>query len=170
MKIQPVKFGTDYFNISRVIETDISSHEGDIMFEIEMELRGVDQTLFAGFIQTHWFNGGHAEATPGIGMSIDPASGEVRDLLNDQGIVGYFESAPVESGITHFFCLETEKIGNVFLPKLTIGEEKILYPALYMEAGSMMSFVIGTTSKGKDATFVNPHLQLTRRSPRVSAS
>ncbi|MEM0896895.1 MAG: hypothetical protein AAGJ79_08400 [Verrucomicrobiota bacterium] len=168
MRMQPVRFGAEQFNVARVIETDVSSHEGDIMFEIELRLRGVNQNLFAGFVQSHWFSGGHAEAVPGIGMSIDPASGEVKDLLNEQGIVGYFDASPFECGETIFFCLSVEKIGNVFLPKLTVGEETLLYPALHLEAGSMMSFVVGTTSKGRDATFENPHLQLTR-SPRVSA-
>lgn len=168
MNMQPVRFGPDNFNVARVIETDVSSHEGDIMFEIELRLRGVDQMLFAGFVQTNWFKGATAAATPGIGMSIDPASGEVRDLLNGQGVVGYFDTSPLDCEESIFFCLASEKIGNVYLPRLTVGEEKIIYPAIYMEAESMMSFVVGSTSKGKKAIFENPHLQLTR-SPRVSA-
>ena len=61
----------------------------------------------------------------------------------------------------NFLCLEFEKIKSIYIPKLTIGEEKILLPALHLPELSSLSIVVGSSSEDWAAKFNNPHLLIT---------
>ena len=169
MNLHSTEFGNQLFNVSHLHDAPIQMEHGEAVFEIELRLRHLDQRLFVGLLDAREFEGSGLDGHRGVGVSIDPESGEVFDVVNGQGIIGYLEAAPLEVNLSTFLCLEFEKIKRIFIPKLTVGEEKILHPALHLPEFRSMSLVVGTTTEDNGAVYENPHLMVTRRTPGVSA-
>lgn len=169
MKMQPAHFGTQSINIARIYDADIDTSEGELIFEIELRLRHLDQKFFFGILCTPEAGSDSSILENGIGVSIDPRTGEVRDVINGQGIIGHLELTPMELNEPIFLCIEAEKLNRIFIPKVTIGEDKMLHPALHIERCARMSLVVGTTDMSRGAVFENPHFVIARRRPSISA-
>ena len=165
MKMQPTDIGDFHFNMARLYDAELNLSEGDVIFEIELRLRHLDQRFFVGIMATPELSGLPEGSFAGIGVCIDPESGEVTDAVNGQGVIGYLDHAPLETNESIFLCLEAEKLNRIFIPKLTVGEEKLLHPALHMEHGDFMSLMVGSTDVSRGAVFENPHFVITRRFP-----
>ena len=169
MKMQPTDFGNQRFNITRIYDTIIDVENGEAAFEIELRLRHRQQKLFFGLLDTESLDANRFSASSGIAVSIDPQSGEVVDMVNSQGIIGYLDETPLEERESIFLCIDVEKLRSIFIPKVTVGEEKILHPALHMSNQQPISLVVGSSDSAAGAHFENPHFMITRRAPGVSA-
>jgi len=90
-------------------------------------------------------------------------------MINSQGIIGYLDDTPLEERESIFLCIDVEKLRSIFIPKITVGEEKILHPALHLSNQQPISLVVGSTDPAAGALFENPHFMITRRAPGVSA-
>jgi len=168
--MQSTEFGNENFTITRLHDTPIGMDHGEVVFEIELRMRNLGQRLFVGLLDSNHLDTPAISDHMGIGVSIDPRSGEVRDVINGQGIIGYLDEMPMGTDTSIFLCLEFEKIKRIYIPKLTVGEEKILHPALHLPEIRSMSLVVGSTAAADDgAVYENPHLMVTRRTPGVSA-
>ncbi len=168
MSMQPTEYGKQNFNITRLHDTPIGMDHGEVVFEIELRMRHLDQRLFIGLLDAGQIDARNMSEHRGVGVSIDPDTGEVFDTTNGSGIVGYLDEMPLEVNLPTFLCLEFEKIKRIYIPKLTVGEEKILHPALHLPDIRSLSLVVGSTA-GDGAVYENPHLMVTRRTPGVSA-
>jgi hypothetical protein len=169
MKMQPTDFGNQRYNITRIYDTIIDVENGEAAFEIELRLRHTQQKLFFGLLDTDSLDKRSFAPASGIAISIDPINGEIVDLVNSQGIIGYLESTPLEERESIFLCIDVEKLRSIFIPKITVGEEKILHPALHLQNQQPVSLVVGSTDSAAGALFENPHFMITRRTPGVSA-
>ena len=169
MKMQPTDFGNQRYNITRIYDTIIDVENGEAAFEIELRLRHNQQKLFFGLLDTDSLDKRSFAPTSGIAISIDPVNGEIVDLVNSQGIIGYLEATPLEERESIFLCIDVEKLRSIFIPKITVGEEKILHPALHLQNQQPVSLVVGSTDSAAGALFENPHFMITRRAPGVSA-
>lgn len=83
--------------------------------------------------------------THGFVVKVDLLSGEVWDLLNDSGLVGW-----IERPMDHFtdeepltLNWEVEHHGAALIPRLQIADEVFLYPALLYTDGMIMDTVAG---------------------------
>ena len=169
MKMQPTDFGNQRFNVTRIYDTIIDVENGEAVFEIELRMRHSQQKLFFGLLDTGSMDRREFTNSSGIAISIDPVSGEIADLVNSQGIIGYLEDTPLEERESIFLCIDVEKLRNIFIPKITVGEEKILHPALHLSNQQPISLVVGSTDSAAGALFENPHFMISRRAPGVSA-
>ncbi|MFT4550119.1 MAG: hypothetical protein ACI9UA_001206 [Pseudoalteromonas tetraodonis] len=169
MKMQPTDFGNQRFNITRIYDTIIDVENGEAAFEIELRLRHTQQKLFFGLLDTDSLDKHSFSTSSGIAISIDPVSGEIVDMINSQGIIGYLENTPLEECESIFLCIDVEKLRSIFIPKITVGEEKILHPALHLSNQQPISLVVGSTDSAAGALFENPHFMITRRTPGISA-
>ena len=169
MKMQPTDFGNQRFNITRIYDTMIDVENGEAAFEIELRLRHTHQKLFFGLLDTQRLDNREFSVSSGIAVSIDPMSGEIVDLVNSQGIIGYLDETPLEERESIFLCIDVEKLRSIFIPKITVGEERILHPALHLSNQQPISLVVGSTDAAAGALFENPHFMITRRAPGVSA-
>ena len=77
-------------------------------------------------------------ATPGkrvgFAVRIDLERGEIWDIINGSGLIGWVES-PLGSDAegkpeSFLLSLEIERLGSALLPKLQVGGEEWLYPAV----------------------------------------
>ena len=170
MNMQPTDFGDHHFHTSRLYDAELNLVEGDVIFEIELRLRHLQQKFFFGLVSTPDLSGMPEGCNSGIGISIDPETGEVHDEMNGQGIIGYLEDAPMAVNEPIFLCIEAEKLNRIFIPKITIGEEKVLHPALHLEHCDFVSLMVGSTDPDTGAVFENPHLVIASRKPRTQSS
>lgn len=72
------------------------------------------------------------KARVGFAVRIDLERGEIWDLINDSGLIGWVETPLGCDGEspTFLLSLEIERIGSALLPKLQVGGEEWLYPAV----------------------------------------
>jgi hypothetical protein len=163
MNIHAAKFDNQKFNVTRLHDATIQMDSGEVVFEIEMRMMQPGEHLFVGLLDAQQPESRVMTEHGGIGISIDSDSGEVVDVLNGQGVIGYLDEFPLQLHMSTFLCLEFEKIKSIYIPKLTVGEEKILHPALHLEEIPLMSLVVGTTALANGAVYENPHLMVTQR-------
>ena len=103
----------------------------------------------------------------GFAVRLDLDRGEVWDLVNDSGLIGWVDR-PISfsasgSDEALLLSLEIERVGSALLPKLQIGGEEWLYPAIRSIAPLDFAAVTGSKS-GKTGSieptevFANPSL------------
>ena len=163
MNMRTARFENQKFNVTRLHDATIPMDSGEVVFEIELRILQPGQHLFFGLLDTQQPESRVMTEHRGIGISIDTDSGEVVDVLNGQGVIGYLNELPMAPHISTFMCLEFEKIKRIYIPKLTVGEEKILHPALHLAEFPAMSLVVGTTALENGAIYENPHLMIKQR-------
>lgn len=70
----------------------------------------------------------------GFGVRVDLERGEIWDIVNGSGLIGWLEEPlGAQAGERRqpiLFSLEIERIGSALLPKLQVGGEEWLYPAV----------------------------------------
>lgn len=148
------------YAVRRVDTTAIPEHRTTLVFEGDLHHGERSQKLFLGLMETD--SVGIASRSPGIGVAIDLQTGLVTDLVNDQGVLGYLENPPGEADGPVHVRVEVETIGRVLLPRIIVGDDVILHPALYLDAQEGLSALVGTSVHPPgDARFENAVLRAT---------
>lgn len=80
---------------------------------------------------------------PGLGLSIDPETGMVEDLLGDTGVIGYIRSAPQEVDADLFMGIEAWIYGRTFIPRLHVNGETVALPAFLTDPGQTLTALAG---------------------------
>lgn len=113
------------------------------------------QVIFALLSQAE----GNTSKNAGFAVRVDLETGEVWDLLNDSGLIGWIEK-PMSAFSEEeplMFSWEVEHFGSALIPRLQIGDEVFLYPALYHNPGLKMSTVAGSEANLDSVpAFVHP--------------
>ena len=161
MNPQSTESDNQRFKLSHIHDTELDLISGEVVFEIELELSHDNQRLFLGLMDTHRINEKSMSMQSGIAVSINTKNGELRDPINDQAPIGNINQKLLDYEAPNFLCLEFEKIKSIYIPKLTIGEEKILLPAIHLPELRSMSIVVGSSAGDWAAKFNNPHLLVT---------
>lgn len=144
--ISPTMLYTDasktIFTVSKVDTAAPPQDKGTIVFDVEVRLGAAGQRIFIGLLETASL--GIREHSPGIGFSIDPTTGVIMDVVNDQGVIGYIEDENLIEGRVFNVKVEIEVLRQVCLPKITICGEIFLHPALYLGSPTRLSGLLGT--------------------------
>lgn len=97
--------------------------------------------------------------THGFAVKVDLLTGEIWDLLNDSGLVGWIEK-PMDSFTDEeplSLNWEVEHYGAALIPKLQIANEVFLYPALRYTDGMVMDTVAGgEIARDVSSAFMHP--------------
>ena len=146
------------YAVRRVDTTALPDHRTTLVFEGDLFHGERCQKVFIGLMETDAVS--IVSRSPGIGVAIDMQTGLVTDLVNDLGVLGYLENPPGESEGPLHVRVEVETIGRVLLPKIMVGDDVILHPALYLDAQEGLSALIGTSVHPPgDARFENAVLR-----------
>jgi hypothetical protein len=100
-------------------------------FQVDLAPNILLQEVVFGLVE----QSGNADDKPiGFAVRLDLQRGEVWDLANDSGLIGWVDQ-PIGYTIAGgdepiLLSLEIERVGSAFLPKLQIGGEEWLYPAI----------------------------------------
>lgn len=132
-------------------ELQVPDHPLRFGFQVDLVPNSTDSrtVLFA------LVNAGETER--GFAVKVDLLTGEVWDLLNDCGLIGWVEkpldSFSEEEPLT--LSWEVEHYGAALIPKLQIGQEVFLYPALRYTEGMDMQTITGGDGSDK-ISFLHP--------------
>jgi len=145
------------FAVRRVDTAAVTEQRTTLIFECDLHQGVRDQKVFLGLMETE--NLGIGSNSPGIGVAVDLQTGLVTDVVNDQGVIGYLENPPGDAGEPVHVRMEVELIGRVVLPRIQVGDDEILHPALYLDTHGGLSALVGTSVYPLgDARFENARL------------
>jgi len=145
------------YAVRRVDTAAVPDQRSTIVFECDLHQGLRSQKVFLGLMETD--SVGIVSRSPGIGIAVDLQTGLVTDLVNDQGVLGYLESAPGDAEGPLHVRIEVDMIGRVVLPRIIVGDDVILHPALYLDAQEGLSALVGTSVHPLgDARFENTML------------
>lgn len=78
--------------------------------------------------------GERGTARVGFAVRVDLERGEIWDMVNGSGLIGWVEAPLMANGTekpeSFLLSLEIERLGSALLPKLQVGGEEWLYPAV----------------------------------------
>ena len=137
-------------------------HErSDLKFELECHHINGEQSIFLGLMETSRL--AISNNCPGLAVSICMGEGVLRDLINDTGVIGYFDGAPYDRSAPVKFRVEIDVIGKVCIPKITVNDESILHPALQLERAGPLTALVGHTLTEESIAFENATVQVIGR-------
>lgn len=114
----------------------LTSHFG---FQIHALPEGGISSLMFGLLHENSAKGGFA-------IRLDLASGEIWDIANDSGILGWFgQGLPIRQKSLEPLLLrwEIEHRGGALIPHLQIGDEEWLYPSVHFPAHASYRAITG---------------------------
>ena len=146
------------YTVSKIDSAKPPTTKGSVCFEVNIALGEPEQRIFIGLLETATL--GSRENSPGIGISLDPCTGLIMDVVNDQGVIGYLEDEDLVEGRVLTVRVEIELLRHVCLPKITIGNESFLHPSLYLGSPHQLTALVGTA--------VVPHARATFAEGRLA--
>jgi hypothetical protein len=120
-------------------------------FEIEVTPSVVLSEVYLALVQPDTNPG---QERVGFGIRIDWERGEIWDALNGAGIVGWLDEDWGGFGSPVKLSFQIERVGSALLPRLTVGSEEWLYPALRSKTQLKMIALAGV--KGNTARDLDP--------------
>jgi hypothetical protein len=124
----------------------IDAPVGPVRFGFQVDLSPHIKMNEAVFGLVHQSNG--VSKPVGFAVRIDLERGEIWDLVNDSGLIGWVEQ-PIGLAVAAgeeplLLSLEVERVGSALLPKLQIGGEEWLYPAIRSTSAMEFTAIAGT--------------------------
>lgn len=135
-------------------------------FQVDIVPAESPREIFFGLVAP-CHHGHHTTSGPAYGFAIrlDLTTGEIWDMVNGSGLIGWVEDvASLEARHSDeeplLLSWEVEHLGTALIPRLHIGEEEWLYPALpYREDVVMQTLAGGAGDFGSTQTaFLHPAL------------
>ncbi len=139
------------YAVSKVHSTEPPSATGDVSFQVEVTLGAEGQHIFVGLLETSAL--AIREHSPGIGISLDPTTGAITDVVNDQGVIGYLEDEDLHPGRKLHVAIELEVLNEVCIPRINISGEKFLHPALLLGHPGRLTALVGAAILGTERAF-----------------
>ncbi|MEO0414956.1 MAG: hypothetical protein AAF226_08405, partial [Verrucomicrobiota bacterium] len=123
---------------------------GEITMSLTIETGSIMERIVIGLLDDSRENG--------IGIGFFPATGEVCDLCNDGGVIGYLPNAPYRAGDAVKFEITVNRYGANFVTALKLNGESFLYPGFLQEGEINLSAVVGKNVENADMWWSNLEL------------
>lgn len=131
----------------------VDQPNAEISFKVDVEPSRVTRRVVVG-IQDD-------SRKRGITIAIYPATGEVCDLTNGGGVIGYLSKAPLNPGVPVHCDLTLYRFGKNFVCSVRVHGEIFLYPAFSMDGSARLTAFVGQESSGdKEEPIAWSHLRL----------
>lgn len=138
----------DSFELLNFGSLDVPAEPTKFGFQIDLTPSVLLSQVVFGLLQK-----GHKPGAPnrvGFAVRLDLDRGEIWDMVNNSGLIGWIDepqsytSAASQEPILLSF--EVERIGSALLPKLQVGGEEWLYPAVRSMEGMEFVAVAGCSA------------------------
>ena len=115
-------------------------------FQVDIVPENCPRQIFFGLVANENINSGHPKSY-GFAVRIDLENGEIWDVLNGAGLVGWVEHQEGLSGFTDEEPLllgwEIELHGHALVPKLQVADQQWLYPTIHCPDATTMEAIVG---------------------------
>jgi len=119
----------------------VEQHNAEVSFKVDIEPSRVTRRIVVG-IQDE-------SRKRGITVAIYPATGEVCDLSNGGGVLGYLSETPLAPGVPVPCDLTLYRFGHNFVCSVRVQGEIFLYPAFSMDGSAKLTAFVGPEKDDK---------------------
>ena len=130
----------------------IENPNAEVSFKVDLEPARVTRRVVVG-IQDESRN-------RGIIVAVYPATGEVCDLSNGGGVIGYLSQAPVSPNAPITCDLTLYRFGSNFVCSVRILGEIFLYPAFSLEGCTKLTAFVGQEGESEEEKLAWSRLRL----------
>lgn len=131
----------DLFLARRLHECGMPGGANRLVMEVRCVTAEPGQKLMIGVLETE--NLALTPGCAGVAVAIDPETGAIEDLHNNEGIIGYVTSAPMEAGVAVRLMIEAIFYDRVVIPRIWVGGECVLHPAFLIDPGRRLTGLAG---------------------------
>ncbi len=113
----------------------VDKPNAEVSFKVDVEPARVTRRIVVGILDESRKNG--------IAVAIYPATGEVCDLCNGGGVIGYLARTPLEPGVPVPCDLTLYRFGQNFVCSVRVHGEIFLYPAFSLGGAAKLTAFVG---------------------------
>ncbi|MCB1204484.1 MAG: hypothetical protein KDN18_09510 [Verrucomicrobiae bacterium] len=113
----------------------VEKPNAEVSFKVDLEPSRVTRRVVVGIMDE--------SRKRGIAVGIYPATGEVCDLCNGAGVIGYLANTPLPPGTPVACDLTLYRFGQNFVCSVRIQGEIFLYPAFSLGGAAKLTAFVG---------------------------
>ena len=113
----------------------VGNPKAEVSFKVDLEPSRVTRRVVVGILDE--------SMKRGITVAIYPATGEVCDVTNHGGVIGYLSKSPLNPGVPVPCDLTIHRFGKNFVCTVRIHGEIFLYPAFSMDGNARLTAFVG---------------------------
>ena len=117
----------------------VDNPNAEVSFKVDIEPSRVTRRVVVGILDE--------SKKRGITVAIYPATGEVCDVTNGGGVIGYLSKSPLSPGVPVPCDLTLYRFGKNFVCSVRIHGEIFLYPAFSMDGNARLTAFVGQESE-----------------------
>ncbi len=130
----------------------VDKPNAEVSFKVDVEPGRVTRRIVVGILDE--------SRKRGIAVAIYPATGEVCDLCNGGGVIGYLAQAPLTPGVPVPCDLTLYRFGQNFVCSVRVQGEIFLYPAFSLGGAARLTAFVGQESNDATGKVGWSHLRL----------
>jgi hypothetical protein len=143
----------EQFQIEELGQTPVVNNpNSEVSFKVDIEPFRITRRFVVGILDE--------SKKRGIAIAIYPATGEVCDVTNGGGVIGYLSAAPLNPGVSLPCELRLYRFGMNFVCSVWVRGEIFLYPAFSMDGNTRLTAFVGQESDSRGANLSWSRLQL----------
>ena len=128
----------DHFDFHALEQAEFSGEQLEVSFSVDVEHEHITQRLLIAILDGNRENG--------AAVAIYPATGEVCDLTNGGGVIGYLSVSPLVPHQPIHCELLLYRYGRNCVCSVHVHGETFLYPAFMIEGAPRMTALVGYDS------------------------
>lgn len=133
----------EQFSVQAVDEVRFSGTNEEIKYSVEITAQSITNRVVVALMdQTQ---------QKGMAIAIYPATGEVCDVTNGGGVIGYLKDAPLSPNKAISCELSIYRFGKNFVCNAVIDGETFLYPAFSCDGNAPMAALVGKECHNGDS-------------------
>ncbi len=126
----------EQFSLQAVDEIRFKGSNEELKYSVEIEPQSITSRIIVALIS-------QKDNKEGMAVAIYPATGEVCDVCNGGGVIGYLSNAPLRPNQPIQCELNIFRFGKNFVCNANIGGETFLYPAFSCDPTAPMAAMVG---------------------------
>jgi len=130
----------------------VDNPTAEVSFKVDVEPSRVTRRIVVGILDE--------SRKRGITVAIYPATGEVCDLTNGGGVIGYLSKVPLNPGVPVPCDLTLYRFGKNFVCSVRIHGEIFLYPAFSLDGSAKLTAFVGHEDESGGMPVNWSHLRL----------
>jgi len=150
----------DQFQLHAIDQVCLGEAQSQITFSVELEHDHITQRVLVALLDEN--------RKRGTAVAIYPATGEVCDLTNGGGVIGYLSLSPMMPGQSIHCELLIYKFGRNCICTARIAGETFLYPAFVLDGDERLTALVGYDS-GAGVQWEEESLRVVADSPAAVA-
>ena len=127
------------FHLNPLEQASIESSRSQVSFQVNVEHERMTQRILVGLLDD--------EQKRGAAIAIYPATGEVCDLANGGGVIGYLSSSPLMPNEMIPCEILLYKFGRNCVCSVRVQGETFLYPAFMLDDPTSLTAFVGSESE-----------------------